>query len=104
MIPRKGFRFASNCTVTLSDRSSGSLNDVKPGDRITIIYGCPSGFPMAYRIGEGTPHVVSALNPPIWERAMWRPIIASPSSADSHPACDDSLVVRRLEQSAAANR
>jgi hypothetical protein len=48
----KAFRFASNCEVTLRDGRSGSFQDLKPGDRVTIIYELPNGAPIAYRIED----------------------------------------------------
>jgi hypothetical protein len=52
--PHKGFRLASDCAVMLPEGTSRALETLKPGERVTIIYGGPSGLPVAYRIQEQT--------------------------------------------------
>jgi Cu/Ag efflux protein CusF len=39
----KTFGIADNCGVTLSKKSSGSLDDIKPGNHVTVIYEKPGG-------------------------------------------------------------
>jgi Cu/Ag efflux protein CusF len=55
------FRVADDCKLTLATGGAGSLADVRPGDRITLMYELPGGSPVAYRIGEQTSSFVGKL-------------------------------------------
>jgi hypothetical protein len=46
------FRVASDCKILLPNGKSGQLADLKPGDRIRVIYELPGGSPVAYRIRD----------------------------------------------------
>ncbi len=46
------FRIASDCGVRLWDGREGTVAEVRPGDRILVIYQLPGGSPVAYRIRD----------------------------------------------------
>jgi hypothetical protein len=48
----RSFHLAGDCAVMLRDGSKGALSDVRPGDRIAVIYELPNGSAVAYRINE----------------------------------------------------
>lgn len=48
------FRIAGDCKVILLNRHDGSLADLQPGDRISVIYELPKDSAVAYRIREKT--------------------------------------------------
>jgi hypothetical protein len=50
--PGRIFRFDRNCEVTHRNGQSGTLEEVKPGDKITILYTLSNGAPMAYRVED----------------------------------------------------
>jgi len=56
------FRIAKDCKVTLAAGGTGTLADVRPGDRITVIYELPGGAPIAYRIRDESSTFVGALD------------------------------------------
>jgi hypothetical protein len=56
------FRIASDCKLTLANGSDGTVADLRPGDRITVIYELPGGSPVAYRIREQTSTFVGKLD------------------------------------------
>jgi hypothetical protein len=39
----KSFTIADNCGVTLNAKASGTLDDIKPGSHVTVIYETPNG-------------------------------------------------------------
>lgn len=46
------FRFASDCAVTLRNGEIGTLEEVKPGAKVTISYTLPNGTPVACGVEE----------------------------------------------------
>jgi hypothetical protein len=56
------FRVAKDCKFTLATSSSGELADVRPGDRITIVYELPGDTPVAYRISDHSSTFVGELD------------------------------------------
>ncbi len=57
----KSFRLASDCKVLLSSGGSGTLADVQPGDKISLVYELPGGEPAAYRIRNMTSDLVGTI-------------------------------------------
>src|SRR6266436_2684950 len=49
-VAQKKFQVASDCKVTLWNGSKGTLDDLKPGDSLTLSYQTPGGVPLASRI------------------------------------------------------
>jgi len=58
---RQPLRIANDCKVVLSNGKDGTINDVKPGDQVTIIYQLPGGSPLAHHILEKTTTFVGKL-------------------------------------------
>lgn len=56
------FRIAKDCKFTLAAGGTGALADVRPGDRITIVYELPGGTPVAYRISDQSETIVGKLD------------------------------------------
>lgn len=56
------FRLANDCGITLANGDKGTLADVQPGDRITVIYELPSGSPVAYRVRDRSLTFVGTLD------------------------------------------
>jgi Domain of unknown function (DUF5666) len=52
------FRVASDCKVILWNGHEGTLADLRPGDRISLLYELPSGSRVAYRIKDHDQAVV----------------------------------------------
>jgi Cu/Ag efflux protein CusF len=48
----KTFLIADNCKVTLRDEKSGTLTDVQPGHRVTVVYETPNGTVIARQIAQ----------------------------------------------------
>jgi Cu/Ag efflux protein CusF len=48
----KTFLIADNCKVTLRDEKSGTLSDVQPGHRVTVVYETPNGTVIARQIAQ----------------------------------------------------
>ena len=46
------FRIGSDCRVRLWNGREGTVAEVRPGDRILVIYELPGGSPVAYRIRD----------------------------------------------------
>lgn len=46
------FRTAGDCRVIRWNGKDGTLDDVRPGDKVAVIYELPGGSPVAYRIKE----------------------------------------------------
>ncbi len=57
----KTFSIAPDCKVILPNGREGTLADVKPGDRIALIYELPGGSPVAYQIRENNLTMVGKL-------------------------------------------
>ena len=57
----KTVRIASECKVTLNNGDSGSIADLRPGDKITVKYDLRDGKAMAYGVREKTADVVGTL-------------------------------------------
>ena len=47
---QKKFQVATDCKVTLWNGNKGTLDDLKPGDELTVTYQSPGGLPVACRI------------------------------------------------------
>jgi len=58
----KQFCVAGDCQIILSNGGKGKLADVRPGDRVTIVYEFPDGAPVAYRIRKRTAVWVGSLD------------------------------------------
>jgi hypothetical protein len=48
------FHTAGDCKIVLWNGKSGTLADVRPGDRVTVVYDVPDSMPTAYRINDGS--------------------------------------------------
>ena len=57
----KSFVLADNCGVTLNAKSSGTLDDIKLGARVTVIYETPGGHWTARWIEEPSQHFTGTL-------------------------------------------
>ncbi len=63
----KTFRVEPECQVIRWDGTRGALEHIRPGDRVTVIYELPAGFPVASRIRDESQTfvgTVDALNLP----------------------------------------
>src|SRR5258708_2589598 len=49
-IAQKKFQVATDCKVVLWNGNSGTLDDLKPGDELTLAYQSPGGLPVVCRI------------------------------------------------------
>jgi hypothetical protein len=56
------FRIAGECRVMLANGDQGTLADVRPGDRVTVIYELPGGSRVAYRIRDRSSTFVGTLD------------------------------------------
>jgi hypothetical protein len=56
------FRAAGDCKVFLANGDHGTLADVRPGDRVTVIYELPGGSRVAFRIRERSSDFVGMLD------------------------------------------
>ena len=50
--PRRRFAPRVDCKVILAMENHGTLADVRPGDRVTVVYELPDGSRVAFRIRE----------------------------------------------------
>ena len=48
------FKVANDCRTVTVEGMEGSLYDLKPGDKVEVIYGLSGNFPIAYCISEMT--------------------------------------------------
>ncbi len=56
------FRISANCKVVLWNNSGGTLADVQPGDRLTVIYELPNRLPVAYRLRDWSSTLVGTID------------------------------------------
>ena len=56
------FRAAGDCKVILANGDHGTLADVRPGDRVTVVYELPDGSRVAFRIRERSSGFVGTLD------------------------------------------
>ncbi len=56
------FRCASDCKVILVNGDKGTLADLRPGDRVTVIYEAPGGSLIAYRVRDRSLNFVGTLD------------------------------------------
>lgn len=57
----KTFSFAGDCEVVRSDGKRGTIDDVRPGFKVTVTYETPGGAPIAYRVREESVTLVGKL-------------------------------------------
>jgi Cu/Ag efflux protein CusF len=55
------FRIASDCKLLMRNGQNGTLADVQPGDRISVLYELPGGSPIAYRIRDRSLAVIGTV-------------------------------------------
>jgi hypothetical protein len=55
-------RIADDCKVVLANGDEGTLADVRPGDRVTVIYELPGDSRVAYRIRDRSSSLVATLD------------------------------------------
>jgi Cu/Ag efflux protein CusF len=58
----KKFGIADDCKVILNNGNIGTIADLKPGDKVTVIYELPGGSPVAYRVRENSLKFVGAID------------------------------------------
>ncbi len=59
---RPTFHLTDRCEILLRNGKAGTLADVKPGDKITVLYQLPDHTPVAHRIQEDYLRFTGALN------------------------------------------
>ncbi len=57
----RSFRLAEDCKVSLANGRNGTMADLHPGDRISIVYELPDRSPVAYRISNKSATFVGAI-------------------------------------------
>lgn len=55
------FRIASDCKLFIRNEHGAKLADLRPGDRISVLYGLPGGSAVAYRIKDSSLAVVGKM-------------------------------------------
>jgi hypothetical protein len=58
----KQMQIASDCKILLHNGKAGTVADLHPGDRVTIIYELPDGSPTAYQVSKRTTEFVGTLD------------------------------------------